>query len=60
MEVKELRVLANKIFMDISPLLEGLNHGQAFFILDQVRNKVDESIYFISGSLPAPQRDQEP
>lgn len=44
--------LAEKIFEQISPLLEGLNYSQAFIVLDAVREKISGSIYFIPPQTP--------
>jgi hypothetical protein len=52
--------LTEKIFAEMSPLLEGLNYSQAYIVLDAVREKIGESIYFLPNHQGTPQTIQQP
>lgn len=44
--------LVEKIFTEISPLLNGMTYGQASSVVDGVREKVATSVYFIPPQIP--------
>ncbi len=52
--------LVEKIFSQISPLLEGLNYSQAYIVLDSVREKISDSIYFLPNYQGTLQTTQQP
>jgi len=52
--------LAEKIFVQIAPLLEGLNYSQTLIVLEAVREKVSESIHFLPNYQGTPQTTQQP
>jgi hypothetical protein len=52
--------LVPKIFGQISPLLEGMNYSQAYIILDAVREKIGNSIYFLPNHQEITQTTRQP
>jgi len=55
MNKKNKKEIIDQIYSQISPMLKNMTYAEVYLILDAVKDKVSNSIYFIPNCLETPE-----